>query len=163
MPSSRRRLVRRLITIGVVVVSVIVVVLLVLVVEGILVVPSNNPAPVTITSVQLEIRQGNTSSDVPWFGPGTVSYTSANGYPIDVAPGASWKVVWLFMNFDNHFHNITGVFPRTPFTLGGTEPALPDQIAPNAEGLALAMFITAPSTPGATYSVTVVVDGGMVS
>lgn len=153
-----RRQVRQLLTIVVAIAAAIVVVLLVLIAAGVLVLPAKSPTPVTITSVTLEIREGNTSGGMPWFGPSTVVYNSTDSnYPLSVAPGGTWKIVWVFDNFDNHFHNISQVLPAAPFTLGTTQPNLPYEVLPGEEDCALAILPVAPSTPGASYHVTIVV------
>jgi hypothetical protein len=163
MPPLSRRKLRRGVGIALIAATILVVVLLILIVEGFLVVPSSSPTPITITSVELKIDQGTTASGTTWFGPSYVNYTSAEGYPIQVAPGGTWTVVWTFINFDNHYHNITGVFPDSPFTLYSTSPKLAYELPPDSDQCSLAITISAPSTAGATYAVTVVVDAGMVS
>jgi len=165
MPAfGRRRTIRQIITVSVVAAAAIVVILLVLILEGVLVLPSNSPAPVTIDSVQLQIHQGTTANGLTWFGPSIINYTTAESYPVQVAPGGSWEVDWAFQNFDNHYHNITQVLPQSPFTLGGTTPGLPYQVGPDADQCTLTITVQAPSTAGTTYSlVTVVVYAGSVS
>lgn len=165
MPSfGRRRAIRQVIAVSVIVAAAIVVILLVLILEGILVLPSNSPSPVTIDSVQLQIHEGNTASGLPWFGPSEINYTEAEGYPVQVVPGGSWAVDWAFENFDNHYHNITAVYPQSPFTLASTTPPLPYQVGPDADQCTLTISVQAPSTPGTTYDlVTVVVYAGTVS
>ncbi|MGP8075553.1 MAG: hypothetical protein ACLP8Y_02290 [Thermoplasmata archaeon] len=159
-PRGRRRL-RRILTYAVIAVAILVVVLLALVEGGVLVLSSNSPAPVTISSVHLVISEGSTAG-TPWFGPSSINYTAAEGYPIQVSPGGSWTVVWTFFSLDTKPHNVTGVFPFSPFTLKSTMPGLPYAVAPGDDG-ALAMSITAPSSAGGTYAVTVNIDVGSVS
>jgi len=161
MSPKGRRTLRRVLTYAVIAATVLVVVLLALVEGGVLVLSPSGPTPVTITSVHLKIEQGSTDG-VPWFGPSSINYTSANGYPIQVAPGGSWNVVWTFYSLDNRPHNVTGVFPAAPFSLKSTMPVLPYAVAPGDDG-ALSMSLSPPSTPGGTYAVTVVVDVGTVS
>lgn len=165
MPTfGRRRAIRQVIAVAVVTAAAIVVILLVLILEGILVLPSNSPAPVTIDAVQLQIHEGDTASGLPWFGPSEVNYTEAEGYPVQVAAGGSWEVNWAFQNFDNHYHNITAVLPQSPFTLASTIPTLPYQVGPDADQCTLTISVQAPSTPGTTYDlVTVVVYSGTIS
>jgi hypothetical protein len=156
-PLGRRGL-RRFITIAVVVVAIVVVVLVGLVAGGVLVLPSNSPAPVTISSVHLVIQEGNTSS-VPWFGPWSINYTANEGFPLEVPSGETWSVVWAnFFNFDSVNHTIYSVTPSHPFTIAYTLPALPHIVAAASEGSNLGIYVAAPSTPGATYAVTLVVD-----
>ena len=148
--ASRRRF-RRGLAVAIAAAAVIVVVLLVLIGVGVLTLPpSHTPTPVTITRVVLEIQQGNTSSGVPWFGPSPVNFTT--GFPIQVAPGAIWSVVWEhFPNFDQYNHTINQVTPSSPFLLSSTLPTLPDHILFFSESNNLAIYMRAPSTPGGTY------------
>lgn len=163
MQSFRRSAVRRVVTYLIIAAAILVVVLVALIGLGVLVLPSNSSAPVTISSVHLEIEQGVTSNGDPWLGPSSINYTSAEGYPIQVDPGKTWSVVWTFINFDDVSHNITLVTPSAPFAKPATQPSLPYGIYAGDEG-ALSIILTAPSTPGATYAVTLMVDvGGAVS
>jgi hypothetical protein len=156
----KRRALRRMLAVLVIAVAIIVVVLLVLIGAGVLVLPAKSPAPVTIDAVHLVVHQGNTSGGVPWLGDASIYYNSTNSnYPLQVAPGGSWTVDWTFINFDNHYHNITGVIPRAPFTLGSTQPTIPVELPPNAEGLGLGISVVAPNSAGASYPlVTIVVE-----
>lgn len=166
MSPPGRRTARRVIVYLVIAVAVIVVVLVAMIGLGVLVLPSNTPAPVTISSVHLVIEQGTTPGGAPWFGPGSINYTSAEGYPIQVTPGGTWSVVWTFINFDVHGHNITQVTagPNPPFTKPSTLPALPYAIAALDDDGLLSITVTAPSTPGATFAVTLTVySAGSIS
>jgi hypothetical protein len=154
----RRRTLRRALTVGVIAAAIVVVVLLILILDGVLVLPSHSPAPVTIQAVHLLVHQGNTSGGVGWVGLGSIYWNSSNSnYPVQVAPGGSWTVVWVFQNFDKVFHNITAVLPQGGFTRGITVPPLPDQLPPNTEGLSLQIPIIAPNNPGAVYAMVTVV------
>ena len=155
-PRSRRAL-RRWLGAAIAVAAVVVVVLLVLVAEGVLTIPAAHaPTPVTIQRVQFVIQQGVTS-DVPWFGPSPINFTT--GYPLQVAPGAVWSVVWEnFFNFDRYNHTINRVTPSAPFGVSSTLPALPDVVPFDSEGNHFAVYLQAPSTPGSTYVVTVTVS-----
>jgi len=157
VPPSRRTF-RRWLAVAIAVAAVVVVVLLVLIGVGVLTIPpSHTPTPVTITKVVLEIQQGNTSGGVPWFGPSPVTFTT--GFPIQVAPGSTWSVVWEhFPNFDQYNHTISQVTPSAPFVLSSTLPALPDHIGFDSESNNLAIYMQAPSTSGGTYVVTVIVS-----
>jgi len=163
MSPRSRRTVRRLIFFAVIAVAIVVVALVALVADGVLVLPSNSSAPVTITSVHLEIDQGNTSGGHPWFGPSSIYYGAANGYPLSVAAGASWSVVWTFINFDDVAHTVYKVSPATPFTIGTTQPTLPYSVPAGYDDGALAINVIAPSNPGATFAVTLVVQAETVS
>ena len=154
----RRRTLRRAITVGVVIAAVIVVVLLFLILDGVLVLPSSGPAQVTIDAVHLQIHEGNTSSDIGWVGPDSIYYNSTNSnYPYHVDPGDSWTVVWTFQNFDDSFHNITGVLPQGGFTRDVTTPPLPYLLPPGADDLSLQIPVIAPNHPGATYPMVTIV------
>lgn len=157
MSPLRRRALRRWISVAIAAVAVIVVVLLGLIAGGILVLPSGpTPAPLTVSYVVIEIQQGNTSNGVPWFGPSPINITT--GFPISVAPGATWSVVWLnFFNFDSVNHTINRVTPSAPFRPVSTLPVLPYTVPYDSGDHNLQINLQAPSTPGGTYVVTVVV------
>jgi hypothetical protein len=158
MQPLRRRALRRFITIALIAVAIVVIVLVALVAGGVLVVPSHSATPVTISSVHLVIQEEN-SSGGPWFGAWSINYTGAEGFPIHVAPGGVWWIVWEnIFNFDSVNHTIYRVTPSSPFTIASTVPALPDNVLWGSEGGNLQINVATPSTPGATYAVTLVVD-----
>jgi hypothetical protein len=164
MSPRGRRAFRRTIFLAVLVVAIVVVVLVALIAENVLVLPSNTPAPVTISYVDLKILEGNGANNEPWFGPNFINYSGGEGYPIQVTPGGTWTVVWTFINFDNVTHTVYKVATPTPlFTIASTLPGLPYSLPAGNDHGALAISVTAPSSPGATYAVTVVVDAGSVS
>ena len=143
---------------AVVAAAIVVVVLVGLIAGGILVLPAHTTSPVTISYVDLEIKQGNTSAGVPWLGRGFINYTEAEGFPLQVAPGGTFSIVWEnIINLDDVPHTIYKVTPNPPFTIASTVPPLPDTIAVAGEGN-LGIYVGVPSTPGATYAVTLVVD-----
>jgi hypothetical protein len=154
----RRRAMRRWIAVAVAVAAILVVVLVVLISVGVLVLPTKTSAPVTITSVELKVSQGTTGSGVPWFVPGYVNYTGVEGYPIQVAPGTSWTVAWEFTAFDSVNHTIYRVSPSAPFVIASTNPAVPCLVPADTDKGTLSIVVTAPSDPGATYSLTLTVD-----
>ena len=163
----RRRLLRRGITIAVIVAAIVVVVLVALVADNILVLPGSSPAPVTISYVHLIIEEGNVSgpSQGTWFGgPWFLNYSTTEGFPIQVASGGTFNIVWEnIINFDtvNHtIYSVTAYSPGNghPFTIANTVPALPQHYIADREGGNLAMYVTVPTTPGKTYAVTLVVD-----
>jgi len=163
MSAFRRRSVRRLVTFALIAAAIVVVVLVALIGLGVLVLPATQTTPVTISSVHLIVDQGQSSSGFPWFGPSSINYTSAEGYPFQVAPGHTWSVVWTFTNLDSVSHNVTQVSPSSPFTKPATQPALPYAVGPGEDG-ALSIILTAPSTPGSTYAVTLIVTvAGLIS
>jgi len=155
MPSFGRRRFSRLLALALIAAAVVVVILLVLILGGVLVLTSNGPAPVTIDGVHLQIHEGNGTAG-PWFGPDSIYYGTAEGYPLQVAPGGTWTVNWFFVSVDPHFHNVTGVLPQGGFTRGTTQPPLPYEVGPNDDG-ALTIPLIAPSTAGATYALVTVV------
>jgi len=156
MVSYRRMSRHPLLTVSIIVAAIVVVVLVALIAFGVLVLPSNSPAPVTIQSVHLKVIEGNTSQGDPWLEPNIVNYNSSEGYPHSLAPGATWTVVWQFINFDDASHNITFVSPSAPFAKPAVYPSLPYGVRAGDEGT-LAMTLTAPSTPGVTYALTLTV------
>lgn len=159
MASFRRSTVRRLFTVLLIAVALLVVVLVALIGFGVLVLPAHSSAPVTISSVHLVIDQGVTSTGQPWLGPSSINYTSAEGYPLQVSSGQTWSVAWTFINFDDAAHSITLVTPSAPFAKPTTQPSLPYNVLAGDEG-ALSIILTAPSTPGVSYAVTVTVVVG---
>lgn len=166
MVRNRRLARRQAITIAVAAAAVVVVVLTVLIAAGVLVLKSPSPAPVTISSVELHIIQGeNASSSEPWFGPSYINYTTADGYPKQVAPGATWEIPWTFITFYNGTREIYSVGPAnstvnpddSTFTAPSTVPALPAFIASTDHGY-MEIYETAPSNrSGATLSLTLIV------
>jgi hypothetical protein len=144
----------------VVVAAVVVATLLVLVGMGVLVLSSNSsPSPVTVTSVHVQIAQGMTPSGTPWFGQTWVNLTTpAQGYPYQVSPGQSWSVGLLLVNFDNATHTVYRVTASPPFTVAGTHPGVPCAFPGGSDEGTFLVYVTAPSTPGVTYSVNLLVS-----
>lgn len=164
MSTPRRRTRHRWFTFLIIAAAIVVVVLVALIGFGVLVLPSKSPAPVTISSVQLVVHQGLTSNGDPWLGRSWINYTGAEGYPIQVAAGSTWSVVWTFINFDDVPHNITQVSPSLPFAQPTTQPPLPYAVGAGDDDGSLAIILTAPNNPGATYAVVLnVYVGGQVS
>jgi len=171
MPRVPRTVVRRAISIAIVAVAIFVVVLLALILGGVLVLPGHSPSPVTIRYVRLVVLEGNTSSGVPWFGPGTQSINFTLGFPIQVGPGDTYSITWSsFLNFDPVAHTFREVTWNTTPPISGslitkatTLPALPDLVAANADDQNIEIYLTAPYTPGATYAVTVVLNALPIS
>jgi hypothetical protein len=149
-----RKLLRRGILVGIIIVAVVLVVLEVLIAGGYLVVNSSGKSPVTVSSVYLKVQQGKGATGNPWFLPGYVNYTSNDGYPLQVSPGGTWKVVWNFLQVDTVNHTLYSVTVTSPFTIQSTSPALPWIVPPADENGVLAIYVTAPSTSGVTYSIT---------
>jgi len=163
----RSRLLRRAITIAIILVAIVVIVLVALVADNILVLPGSSPSPVTVSYVHLIIEEGNVSSPSggTWFGgPWFLNYSTSEGFPLQVKPGGSFSIVWEnLINFDSVNHTIYGVTAYSPggshpFTIASTLPALPHKYQWGSEGGNLAIYVTVPSTPGTTYPVTLVVD-----
>jgi hypothetical protein len=154
----RRQTLRRVIGWAVVAVAIVVIVLVALVAGGVLVIPpAHSPSPVTVTTVHLIIQEGN-SSGTPWFGPWSINYTT--GFPLEVPPGSTFSIVWENVaNFDSVPHQIYKVTPSPPFTIASTLPSLPHTLPADSNDFNLGIYIAAPSSPGSTYTVTVVVDG----
>jgi hypothetical protein len=154
-----RKPVRRAIYIAVVLMAVVVVTLTILVASGVLVLRSSGSGSVTVRSVYLNVDQGRTSGGSLWFVPGDVNYTSANGYPVQVSPGGSWTIVWTFFSMDTVSHTIYRVVvtssPNASFTFHSSTPSIPLTVPGGDEDAKLAITITAPSTPGISYAVTV--------
>jgi hypothetical protein len=153
----RRRKLRRTLAVALVAAAVIVVVLVVLVAAGVLVLPSNSPKPVTITSVTLHILQGEGPNGIGWFGASYVNYSAATGndYPMTVAPGGTWGVSWSVQNFDNSSasHTIYSVVADAPFVIASTSPSMPFLVVSGLDShTLLSITVAAPSTPGITYA-----------
>ncbi len=154
---NRHREIRRAIFALVGGVAAIVVVLVALIAVGVLVLPPTSPASVTISGVEVHILEGNTSSGTPWFGNPWINFTSGSGYPIQVPAGGSWTIALQLINFDNVTHEIHQVIPEPPFTFAGAN-SMPFYVTPGPDGHNFAITITAPDTPGGTYSPWIVLN-----
>lgn len=160
-PSRRRRNIRRALTIAIAAVAVVVVVLLILVAGGVLVLPGHTTAPVTISYLQVRVIEGNTAGGMPWFGVGSPEKNYTDGYPLQVAPGSTFDAALYFFNYDNVSHSLltveAGSIPRAFVPVSSTVPSLPVTILPSPEsieGQNFIVYVTIPSTPGATYVLT---------
>jgi len=173
MNPLRRRSLRRAIFAAVAIATVVVVVLVALVAAGVLVLPSNSTAPVTITSVHLVIEQGKNANNVSWLGPSSINMTA--GYPYQVAPGANWSVSWFIQSFDTVNHSVYKVIPTsvpkttagTNFTIGGYQVAgnwvrLPFVVPPLDE-VSFQIFVAAPNQPGGSFALTLTVNALTIS
>jgi len=161
-PSRRRRQLRRALTVAIAGVAVLVVVLLILIADGVLVLPSHTSAPVTISYLQVRVIEGNTSGGMPWFGVGSADKNYTDGYPLQVAPGGTFHAALFFFNYDNVTHSLHSVQASTAPTqvvnVSSTTPSLPLPIPPSPEGQNFIVYVTVPSTPGATYVLTLTIS-----
>ena len=160
-PSRRRRALRRMLTVAIAAVAVLVVVLLILIAGGVLIKPGNTPAPVTITSLQVRVIEGNTSGGLPWFGATSPERNYTTGYPLQVPAGSTWDATLFFYNYDTVSHTLSSVqagsIPRESVPVTSTTPNLPVTIPPSPEsieGQNFIVYVTIPSTPGASYVIT---------
>ena len=161
-PSSRRRKTfRRVLTVAIAAVAALVVVLLILVAGGVLVLPGHTTAPVTISYLQVRVSEGNTSGGMPWFGVGSPERNYTSGYPMQLAPGSSFDATLFFYNYDTVNHTLLNVqastLPKEFVPVTSTTPKLPVTILPSPEsieGQDFIVYVTIPSTPGATYVLT---------
>jgi len=150
---------RTLWTIGVAVVAAVLVTLLVLIAMGTLVLPGSTPAPVTVNAVQFTLLQGTNASGQGWFGPDTFVYTGAvNGYPFHVTPGATFSVPVEWQNFDGSPHTIYSISAAAPFTFVSTSPSLPATLAAYQDDAFMQIYVTAPSSAGATLTLDLTVN-----
>jgi len=158
---SRKRL-RRVINFAVIAAAIIVVVLVVLIAGGVLVLPGSSPAPVTITSVEIHVEQGNTSSGSPWFGTGSLNTTYTIGYPAQIKAGSTFDVPTSLVNYDSHNHSLQTVQihsrPSANSQFVSSSPALPVNIPVGFETQDFTVYISAPSTPGVSYVLVVVIS-----
>lgn len=160
-PSRRRKAIRRALTIAIAAVAALVVVLLILVAGGVLVLPGHTTTPVTISYLQVRVIEGTTAGGVPWFGVGSPEKNYTDGYPLQVAPGSTFDVELYFYNYDNVSHSLlsveAGSIPHASIPISSTDPSLPLLVLPSPEsieGESLIIYMTIPSTPGATYVLT---------
>ncbi|HYB79968.1 MAG TPA: hypothetical protein VEG66_09480 [Thermoplasmata archaeon] len=164
--SRRRRRLRRALTIAIAAVAVLVVVLLVLIADGVLVLPGHSASPVTISYVQIRVLEGNTSAGTPWFGVGSPEKNYTSGYPAQLTAGSTVDVPTFFLNYDtNYTHTLRTVtattIPKEYIPITQTVPALPIPILPWSEepdGQNFLVYVTLPSTPGATYVLIITVS-----
>jgi hypothetical protein len=147
-------------TIAVAVVATVLVILLILIAAGALVVPgAAPPSPVTVTSVQYTILQGTNASGNGWFGPNVVTYSGpANGFPVKLSPGAQFTEWFTIINFDSSPHTVYSVAVQAPFTFVQSSPGLPQTLKALQDDADLEIFLTAPSTAGATGTLFITID-----
>jgi len=158
-------MIRRALTIAIAAVAVLVVVLLILIADGVLILPGHSPAPVTISYLQVRVLEGNTSGGEPWFGPSSPEKNFTSGYPIQIAAGSNVDVPTYFFNYDDVNHTLRTVtattIPSEYVPVTSTVPSLPVTVLPSPEsieGQSLFVYVTIPSTPGATYVLVVTVS-----
>lgn len=156
--SRRRRIFRRVLIVAIAAVAVLVVVLLILIAGGVLILPGHTTPPVTISYLQVRVTEGNTVGGMPWFGNGSLERNYTGGYPLPVAPGSTFNVTLYFFNYDSVPHTLlnaqAGTIPNEFVPVTSTLPSLPFEIFPTPEGQHLTLYLTIPSTPGATYVLT---------
>jgi hypothetical protein len=160
-PSRRRRTLRRVLVVAIAAVAALVVVLLVLIAGGVLILPGHTTPPVTISYLQVRVIEGKTSGGVLWFGNGSAEKNYTGGYPLQVAPGSSFDATLFFYNYDTVNHTLLNVqassIPKEFVPVTSTTPTLPVTILPSPEsieGQNFVVYVTIPSTPGATYVLT---------
>lgn len=163
-PPRRRKRLRRALTIAIAGVAVLVVVLLILIADGVLVLPGHTSSPVTISYLQVRVIEGNTSAGMPWFGVGSTDKSYYDGYPLQVAPGSTFHAALYFYNYDNVTHSLLSVqastIPTQAVPVTSTTPSVPLPIPPSPEsieGQNFVVYVTIPSTPGATYVLTLTI------
>jgi hypothetical protein len=151
---------RQIWTIGVAAAVTVLAVLLILIAAGVLVLPGTAaPTPVSVISVQFTILQGTNSSGNPWFGPSMFSYTGlANGYPFSVAPGGGFSVPVTFENYDDAPHTLYSIDVQSPFLFAGSSPTLPQTLRALQDDAYLLIYVTAPSTAGASLTLFVTIN-----
>ena len=123
LPRRRSRRRARLLWTLVAAVAGLVVLLVALVGFGYLRLPSAPPPSVTVSQVDWTVLEGTTSSGVGWFGNSSFNYSLAEGFPLTVAAGSSFSVVWTTMNWDISPHTVSYVAVSSPFTLDRSTPA----------------------------------------
>jgi hypothetical protein len=82
----------------------------------------------TVTGITLEFAgQGEASNGTGgWFGNESQSFNSpADGFPFAYAQGATFGYALSLVNADANNHTLTAATVAAPFTLVGTDPALP--------------------------------------
>ena len=160
------RMRKRIIFTLVAIVAAFVVVLLALIVAGVLVLPSHTPAPVTIESVSVQFLQGKTASGEWWFKVQWYNLSTGEGYPLTVGSGATWHLQIPLTNWDSMNHTVFDVAPNASsgaagFKVVGTNPPTPTSVP--GEGYEegeyyLSVVVAAPSKPGTSYQVGLVLN-----
>jgi hypothetical protein len=147
-------------TVGVAVAAAVLLVFVVLVTLGTLVLPgSGSQREVTVTEVQFTIVQGVNAKGQGWFGASSfVIKGASNGYPLSVAPGASFTLAVPLDNFDTVSHTLYSALPGAPFAFLRSSPVF-DVTVPARGGEAV-VYLTyvAPSSPGASLSMSVTIN-----
>lgn len=139
--------------------TTVLVVLLVLVGIGYLRLPSTPGPSVTVSEVEWNVAQGQTSQGRGWFGPSQFNYTSASGWQSPTfEAGSQLEVTWALVNYDNVTHTIYSVSVSAPFALSGTLRSLPMIVNIGDEGNLLAIYVSIPSSASGPYSLTITVD-----
>ncbi len=149
---------RRLIGLGVVIGAVVVALLVVLIALGVLVLPAQPAAQVTVSSVHWTLVQGSTGHGFGWFGPSEFNYTYP-AYPVEVPPGHTFVVVWTFSNHDLSSHSIVSISAASPFRFVSSQPSIvpPLNVPAGEDSGLLDLTIQAPNDGGATFSLALTV------
>jgi len=109
----------------------------------------SSASEVTVTQVRL-----NVTPAVYWFSPTSINIS--RGYPIRLAPGATWEVTWAF-DLEDAGMSVKSVSVNLPFSVNHTSPALPATFSSAGNGT-LSIFLTAPDTPGASAEANVTIE-----
>ena len=151
-------------TVAVILGVVVLVILLGLIAAGVLILPTNGSAPVTIQNVCVTIQQGTNSSGYPWFGPSPFCLTPAGSHlPFSAAAGSVVNVPIPILDQDTVAHTIYSAQVAFPFTVQRTSPQLPYVVQPyttNPEGIdgGLMIYVVLPSQPGLSTGLNVTVN-----
>lgn len=123
----------------------VVVGLLVLIGLHVLVLPPAAGPTVTVTSVTLNIVEGNDSYGWGWFGNSTRTLGANDGFPTQVGSGGTFTVPLNLPIQDNKNHTASGISAAPPFFVSETAPVLPSEIHLGDEDWQLTVTVLAPS------------------
>jgi hypothetical protein len=83
-----------------------------------------------------------------------LTYPGVNGYPTTVPPGQEFSVLFPMWNRDSTAHNVTAVDVGSPFTWVGANVPIPTPIPAGYDDANFVFYVTAPSSPGASLTLT---------
>lgn len=154
----RRRTRSRLLGVAVGVAAIVVATLFVLIALGYLALPSTPSPKVSLTGVRWTIVQGTTSSGIGWFGPSQFNYSTADGYPIEIALGGTVSIPWSFSNYDSVNRTIYSVVVAAPFTFVSCHPGLPVSVPSGTDDGFVGITVRAPNGAGQSVELNLTLD-----
>ena len=133
----------------------VVVALLVLIGLHVLVLPPTSDPTVTVTSVTLNIAEGNDSFGWGWLGNSTRTLGVNEGFPIHVVSAGTFALAFLLPIEDKYNHTAVSLSAAPPFHVVRTTPTLPAQVTVGDDDWQLTVVIQVPSVSDSpSYPVT---------